>query len=128
MREDEKTADGRHGPDSGKALIVRTTAPAGTPVRRSPVASQDGSLPAWDGQGSSSMPALPSPVPSVHGGPGRFQSDRPIDTMTPARTVGGHTARLNVPEGGAAPPIMPEDRAPAAGSEAAERPAAPLHR
>jgi hypothetical protein len=126
MREDEKTARGRNGPDSGKPLIVRTTAPAGTPVRRSPVGSPDSALPGRDARGSSPMPALPSPTPSGHSKPGRFHSDRPMDTMTPARTVGGHTARLNIPEGVPEPPLVPEDRAPSSGPVAAPAPSIPV--
>jgi hypothetical protein len=133
MHEDDKTARGRHGPDSGKPLIVRTTAPAGTPARRSPVSGPDGALPVLGAHGSSPMPALPSPAPGAHVGPARFQSDRPVDTMTPPRTVGGHTARLNVAEGIVVPPLAPDDAAfggdaPAAGvgPRAAPRSPAPI--
>src|SRR5580704_11650782 len=109
MREDEKTARGRHGPDSGKPLIVRTTAPAGTPARRSPVAPEDGALPVLGAHGSSPMPPLPSPTPGAHAGAGRFPSDRPVNTASQPRTVGGHTARLNIAEGVVVPPLAPED-------------------
>src|SRR5690349_16922222 len=61
MEDDEKTTARAK---SGEP--VRTTAPAGTPVNKSPS--------------------------------GRPPSDRPVDTITPARTVGGRTARLKTPD------------------------------
>src|SRR5690348_5347279 len=45
--------------------------------------------------------------------PQRIPSDRPMSALTPPRTVGGHTARLNVPEGEASPAAPAEAHGPA---------------
>ena len=73
MKDDEKTA---RGPARAvRAPIGRSTAPAGTPSPR----------------GGSPYDAMPATVR-------RAPSDRPMDTLTPPRTVGGQTARLKIPE------------------------------
>jgi hypothetical protein len=72
MKDDEKTARGPAR--GGRAPVVRSTAPAGTPSSR----------------GASPFDA----VPAVR----RVPSDRPMDTLTPPRTVGGQTARLKIPD------------------------------
>src|SRR5262245_43283321 len=106
MDSDEKTARGMPGPPRPRAAppaggpqssptppsvpIGRPTAPVGTPNRIS--ASPD-----------PGAPLDPPPPPP----PRRVPSDRPMDTLTPPRTVGGHTARLNIPEGELAPPSDP---------------------
>ena len=74
--DDENTARGGLGPPRAKpAPIVRSTAPAGTPAR----------------------PADPA-APYPGAGHGSY-SDRAVNKLTPPRTVGGHTARLNVGDG-----------------------------
>ncbi len=77
MAHDEKMRRGGGGDAPG----VRMTAPAGTPVRRSPEA------PAPFAHGP-----YVEPVPAP-----RAPSDRP-DALSQPRTVGGHTARLRVGE------------------------------
>lgn len=74
--DDENTARGGLGPPRAKpAPFVRSTAPAGTPAKPAD-------------------PAAPYPG-AGHGS----HSDRAVNALTPARTVGGHTARLNVDDG-----------------------------
>jgi hypothetical protein len=82
MGYDDNTARGGSPGGARPGPIVRSTAPAGTPARRSPDPPLAGG------------PVEPAPLPHP-----RTPSDRPVDTLTPPRTVGGHTARLNVPEG-----------------------------
>lgn len=73
MKDDENTARGPAR--TARAPIVRSTAPAGTPSQR-------------EGSPYDAMPA------TVRRGP----SDRPMETLTPPRTVGGQTARLKIPD------------------------------
>src|SRR5262245_58225747 len=79
MGHDDKTARGGERARPG----MRVTAPAGTPIRRSP---EDPFVP----------PPYPSQEPRLT--PARIPSDRPKDTLSPLRTVGGQTARLNIPD------------------------------
>src|SRR6185503_5414671 len=107
----------RRGPASNR-FPVRNTAPAGTPVHKTPVTM--GATPGMPG--SSPIPPVPLPLPlgvpispEDLGAPPvvKTTSGRPpaMDTITPARTVGGHTARLKVPNGAPDDDTAPRARA-----------------
>jgi hypothetical protein len=90
--DDKSTARGGEGPpiSSRRAPVIRTTAPAGTPAHPAePFLAESGPLggAAMKGPMMSGPPRAPSPA---------GHSDRPLNGITPPRTVGGHTARLNV--------------------------------
>lgn len=71
MSDERKIAQGPPAPvQAGQGLVVRTTSPVGTPT---------------------TIGGASQRVASAAG-------DRPMETLTSSRTVGGHTARLKVPE------------------------------
>lgn len=115
MNDDENTARGGFGPPRAAPKPgVRTTAPVGTPVDpAAPRMQSDRPL------HSAGMKGPPINVP-------RAIPSEPSTTSPVPRTVGGHTARLNVAEPGPVSTPQPpgEPSAPANDSAPAARPAA----